>query len=165
MRVINKKVFFYGSSCIFSNWHNCSFIINNIKYNCSEQAMMHLKAKMFRDERTANKILQTRNPRLQKQLGREVKNFNEQHWINNREELMYLILLEKFRQNEKLKNEILKYYGYEFVEASINDRIWGVGLSEDNDLILDKSNWKGLNLLGNSLIKVCNTLYNEQNIK
>ena len=35
-----------------------------------------------------------------------------------------------------------------FVEASPIDKIWGVGLAENNDLILDPKNWKGLNYLG-----------------
>lgn len=69
---------------------------------------------------------------------------------------MYKILVQKFGQNEKLKQELLKYKNYQFIEASPYDRIWGIGLSEDNDLILDESNWNGLNLLGKSITKVCN---------
>lgn len=158
MRVVNKRVFFYGSSEIFSNWHRCRFAIDDINFNCSEQAMMYYKAKMFRDSDIANKILIARNPKEQKELGRKVKNFEENHWNKNKEEVMYRILLEKFSQNEELKTELLKYKGYEFVEASPYDKIWGIGLREDNDLILDKSNWRGQNLLGKCLTKVCNEL-------
>lgn len=158
MRVINKKVFFYGSSEIFSNWHRCNFRIDNIKFNCSEQAMMYYKAKMFRDYEIADRILRSRNPKDQKQLGREVRNFDENHWNNNREEVMYRILLEKFSQNQDFKKELLKYKDYDFVEASPYDRIWGIGLREDNDLVLDESNWRGLNLLGKCLTRVCNEL-------
>ncbi|WP_299995524.1 NADAR family protein [uncultured Clostridium sp.] len=158
MRVINKKVFFYGSSEIFSNWHRCNFRIDNIKFNCSEQAMMYYKAKMFRDYEIADRILRSRNPKDQKQLGREVRNFDENYWNNNREEVMYRILLEKFSQNQDFKKELLKYKDYDFVEASPYDRIWGIGLREDNDLVLDESNWRGLNLLGKCLTRVCNEL-------
>lgn len=158
MRVINKKVFFYGSSEIFSNWHRCNFRIDNIKFNCSEQAMMYYKAKMFRDYEIADRILRSRNPKDQKQLGREVRNFDENYWNNNREEVMYRILLEKFSQNQDFKKELLKYKDYDFVEASPYDRVWGIGLREDNDLVLDESNWRGLNLLGKCLTRVCNEL-------
>lgn len=158
MRVINKKVFFYGSSEIFSNWHRCRFTIDGITFNCSEQAMMYYKAKMFRDNNTANKILRSRDPREQKQLGREVKNFDENYWIENREEVMYKILYEKFTQNNDFKNELLKYKDYNFVEASPYDKIWGIGLDQTNDLILDESNWRGQNLLGNCLTKLKNDL-------
>lgn len=158
MRIINKKVFFYGSSEIFSNWHRCRFTIDGITFNCSEQAMMYYKAKMFRDNNTANKILRSRDPREQKQLGREVKNFDENYWIENREEVMYKILYEKFTQNNDFKNELLKYKDYNFVEASPYDKIWGIGLDQTNDLILDESNWRGQNLLGNCLTKLKNDL-------
>jgi predicted NAD-dependent protein-ADP-ribosyltransferase YbiA (DUF1768 family) len=34
------------------------------------------------------------------------------------------------------------------------DKIYGVGLSEDNDLILDEKNWRGQNLLGKTLMLI-----------
>jgi hypothetical protein len=43
------------------------------------------------------------------------------------------------------------YPGFEFVEASPVDKIWGVGLAEDDPLIYDKANWLGQNLLGKAL--------------
>lgn len=158
MRVQDNKVFFYGSSEIFSNWHKCRFQINGIRFNCSEQALMYYKAKMFRDEETANKILQSRNPKEQKQLGREVRGFIETVWNDNREEVMYRILLEKFSQIEEFKKELLRYEGYEFVEASPYDRIWGIGLSEDDPDVLYRKRWKGKNLLGKAITKVCKEL-------
>lgn len=158
MRVINNKVFFYGSSEIYSNWHRCRFTIEGISFNCSEQAMMYYKAKMFRDYSTAEKILRSKNPRDQKQLGREVKNFDETYWIENREEVMYRILYEKFTQNKEFKKDLLKYKNYQFVEASPYDKIWGIGLGQDNDLILDESSWKGQNLLGKTLTRLKNDL-------
>ena len=38
--------------------------------------------------------------------------------------------------------------GLTFVEASPSDRIWGVGLSQDDPKIENDKNWKGQNLLG-----------------
>lgn len=45
-----------------------------------------------------------------------------------------------------------------FVEASPYDKVWGVGLAEENPLILDEKNWRGENLLGKVLDKVKETL-------
>lgn len=67
----------------------------------------------------------------------------------------------KFTQNEDLKTELLKYNGKTFVEASPYDKKWGVGLGEDDPLILNKENWKGQNLLGECLTNLCLTLSNK----
>lgn len=45
------------------------------------------------------------------------------------------------------------------VEASPYDRIWGVGLSENDD-DLYAGNWKGQNLLGKALMEVREKLKN-----
>lgn len=64
----------------------------------------------------------------------------------------------KFSQNEELLNELILYSELIFVEASPNDRIWGIGLHYDNDLVLDERNWNGLNLLGKVINEVAKRL-------
>ena len=76
------------------------------------------------------------------------------------EKIMTDILLAKFTSKNNFKNEMMKYKNYQFVEASPVDRIWGIGLHEDNELIKDETNWRGQNLLGKALTKVCNQINN-----
>ncbi|MBP8240689.1 MAG: DUF1768 domain-containing protein [Saprospiraceae bacterium] len=40
------------------------------------------------------------------------------------------------------------------VEASPYDKIWGIGISEDDDLRFNKENWVGENLLGKILTQL-----------
>jgi len=40
------------------------------------------------------------------------------------------------------------------VEASPYDKIWGIGMSVDNENIENPLTWKGLNLLGFALMEV-----------
>ena len=147
MRIENNTIYFYGSSEPFSNWYKCDFKIGNVTFNCSEQALMYSKALYFKDTKTAKKILKTKNPRKQKELGRHVSNYEDKIWSDIRQNIMTEILKHKFN-SEALKYLKEKYKEYEFVEASPYDKIWGVGLDENNEKILNENNWLGQNLLG-----------------
>lgn len=142
--------FFWGG--IYSNWYRCKFFVNGIEYNCSEQYMMYQKALVFDDQETAAKILRSDSPRQQKVFGREIKNYDQATW----DAVKYNIVKEgcraKFAQNPQLKAMIISDYGKEFVEASPEDAIWGIGFDEDNAL-QNKENW-GENLLGKLLTEL-----------
>ena len=118
---------------------------------------MWLKAKHF-DDKEIEEALQDNyiSPRTAKALGRKVKNFDDNVWKTKREAAMLTAITAKFNQNECFKEEILKLKGKILVEASPFDKIWGVGLKEDDPLILDEKNWKGENLLGKCLTQYLN---------
>jgi ribA/ribD-fused uncharacterized protein len=162
MRVTDKYVFFWGGT--FSQWNidtdndGYQFIDDGIKYNCTEQYMMSKKAQLFGDFEIQQQILNTQDPSTQRKLGRQVKNFNQDIWNENRNEIVYKANFLKFSQNETLRNILFQYEGKEFVEASPVDKIWGVGLAYKNDLILDKQNWQGTNLLGIAINRVLEEL-------
>lgn len=153
-------IFFWKSESIFSQWYSCNFIDLDNTYSSTEQYMMYQKAKLFNDLEIANKILKTNNPRTIKMYGRKVKNFNENIWIKNRENIVYNGNLLKFQQNKYLQKELLKTNNKILVEASPYDKIWGIGMNKNHKDILDKTKWKGLNLLGICLMKVRETINN-----
>ncbi len=66
----------------------------------------------------------------------------------------------KFMQTPKLLPILLDNYGKTFVEASPNDKIWGIGMREDDPGVENPKNWKGQNLLGQALTETCDVLYN-----
>lgn len=125
-----------------------------MKMNCSEQAFMILKALTFGDRETGGKILKARHPAEQKALGKLVKGYKDEVWSHIRYELMLDVVYEKFRQNPTLASQMLNTGDRMFVEASPTDTIWGIGLAETDDRILDKANWRGQNLLGDVLCQV-----------
>ena len=137
----NKRIYFWGG--IFSQWYPSTIFDENfqVKVNCAEQLMMLYKAATFNDTETFNQILKTDNPAIQKSLGRKVKGYNDEEWSKVRLDIVTHISYLKFTQNEDLKNALLLSEDYEIVEASPYDCIWGVGLMEDDKLILDKKNW------------------------
>lgn len=139
-----------------SNWARVNFVHNGVKYNCGEQMMMHLKALLFNDKIVAEKILLTSNPKEIKALGREVKNFDQNTWNDNKYSLVKNGLKSRFEQDYKSKSELLKNKGKIFVEASPFDRIWGIGFDEETALE-NKDDW-GENLLGKILTELSNEI-------
>lgn len=148
---LEEAIFFYGGK--LSQWYNCRFIINNIEYNCAEQYMMAEKARVFNDQNTLRDIMSTDDPRMQKSLGRKVKNFDKRIW----DHFCYPIVLAgnfaKFKQNQDLKEYLLSTGNKVLVEASPYDTIWGIGLGIQDPLRLDQKNWRGQNLLGSAIME------------
>ncbi|MGK4455917.1 NADAR family protein, partial [Klebsiella pneumoniae] len=54
--------------------------MGGVKYNCTEQYMMAQKAKLFHDDESLAKIMAATSPKVQKALGRKVKNFDAAQW-------------------------------------------------------------------------------------
>lgn len=103
-RVTEKHVFFWEGW--LSQWYPCKFMYENETYVCNEQFMMAQKAKLFKDNDTLKKIMQTESPREQKALGRKVKNFNQNLWDKHRYDIVYKGNFAKFSQNKELQVRI-----------------------------------------------------------
>lgn len=157
-----KYTFFYKTRNPFSNWHPAYFKDEDgVEYYCSEQYMMYKKAMLFGDNKTALEILDSNDPREQKALGRKVKNFDSAVWEANAKQIVYAACRLKFTQNHSMLKALLATEGTLLVEASPYDKVWGVGLGEDDPRIKDPKNWKGTNWLGEVLTKLREDLINE----
>lgn len=149
-----KMFFFFGRDNPLSNWHPAGFTIKGIYFCQMECFMMYCKAMLFSDYLSAVHILDATDPREHKRLGRLVKNFDEAAWINKREMYVFKGCLAKFQQNPMAAAYLLSTGDAILVEASRHDKIWGVGLAETDKGVADASQWEGLNLLGNILMRV-----------
>lgn len=159
MKETSTHIYFWGT--YLSNWHKCVFKDDKYTYHTSESYLMTQKALLFGDADSANKIINSSDPKKQKELGRLVKGFNEKVWNQNKFEIMVKGLFLKFNQNKDLKNKLLGTGNKVLVEGSPYDKIWGVGLKWDDPKILDEKNWKGENLLGKALMEVRNQIKNK----
>ena len=112
------------------------------------------KAILFKDQTTAEKILQTDDVAEIKALGRTVQNFDDKIWTKEREGIVYNGVLEKFRQNPELAEKLEKTGEEIIAECAVKDRIWGIGLSMKDDDRLSIDKWRGQNLLGRILMRV-----------
>jgi ribA/ribD-fused uncharacterized protein len=87
-------------------------------------------------------------------LGQEVRGFDEEIWRHHRFGIVVKGNQAKFTQNETLKVFLLNTKARVLVEASPVDRVWGIGLAEDDPHATNPEKWRGLNLLGFALMKV-----------
>jgi ribA/ribD-fused uncharacterized protein len=149
--------FFYnqrGHNGCFSNFYPANFTENNIEFNCSEQYMMYKKACLFKDEFNANRILESKNPKDIKALGRKVKGFDQKIWEVNARKIVTQACLLKFTQNQDLLTLLLDTKEDILVEASPYDKIWGIGLTQKDAIKIESSKWPGKNWLGECLMAV-----------
>ena len=163
MTITEKHVLFWG------DWPS-NFAWAPIKLKCldgitrrffsSEQYFMYEKAKHFKDEKIAQKILDLDfNDAYSynaKKLGRQVNGFNEEEWSTVSFDIMHRACLAKYSQNKVLFDKITDpaLEGKHFVEASPYDCIWGIGYGEADPRADDATMWKGKNWLGKVLDKV-----------
>lgn len=179
MRVTPEFVFFYGG--IFSNWARTPFqgavafaeldlLLADVdiatptrdetitrrliafKYSHNEQWMMAAKAWLFGDENALVAIQNARDPFAQKKLGKTVAPFDEKKWNLARLPIVASGAIAKFGVDERMIHEILDTGDRTLVEATVRDRIWGIGVDWNDDRVLDRRNWRGLNLLGEALM-------------
>lgn len=149
---MDKYHFFWQG--ILSQWYPSQFKCRRFTYNCCEQWMMAQKAELFHDYETHDKIMLTDDPRIQKNLGRRVKNFDLDLWNIYARPIVRLGNELKFRQNPQLKEFLMSTENKILVEASPYDCIWGIGLGEDNPDRFDEAKWRGTNWLGECLMDV-----------
>lgn len=128
----------------------------DIVFPTSEHVFMWLKAYHFGDKDVMEQIASVKHPAEAKKLGRLIKDYDDNKWKTLREGAMYTAVLLKFQQNHELWEQLKATGNRILVEASPTDKIWGVGLAEDDERILDEKNWQGLNLLGKTLMMVRN---------
>jgi len=147
-----KYTFFWGGP--FSQWETTPFIVDGAEYNSCEQFMMAHKALLFGDEYAHKQIMESKSPMKQKALGRAVKGFDKNRWEAVCKTIVYRCNHAKFTQNQELYDYMMSTVGTEIVEASPEDKIWGIGLHESDPRVHDKAQWQGTNWLGEVLMMV-----------
>lgn len=154
-------VFFVGSP--FSQWwmrapFTTILRLNDeleaaLTFNCAEQYMMAGKAALFGDYDTLEAIMRADNPKEQKALGRQVKNFDTAIWNENARRIVTQGNLAKFEQNASIREFLFLTGDKTIVEGAYYDPVWGVKLAWDDPRITDPANWQGTNWLGECLME------------
>jgi ribA/ribD-fused uncharacterized protein len=145
---------FYGKLSPFSQWYTCDFNVDNVDYNCAEQYMMHQKALLFNDHKSAEAIMREGSPSVQKQLGRGVRSWDQATWDGACVEIVTKGNFAKFTQNPDLLRDLMDTKNTILVEANPYDKTWGVGLSMGDPQLFSPDQWRGENRLGRILTEI-----------
>lgn len=137
-----------------SNWYLSAFSVDGIIFSSMEQYMMYKKAVCFGDDENAARILETKEVTEIKSLGRKIVGYDDNIWNGVRQIVVYQGLMEKFTQNDELRDKLLKTGKSVLAECAVKDTIWGIGLSLRDPGRLEMTKWKGQNLLGYTLMMV-----------
>ena len=83
-----------------------------------------------------------------------MRGFDEQRWEQRRFDVVVAGNLAKFGQHPQLRHFLVGTGSRVLVEASPQDRVWGIGLAAGDERAGSPDRWQGLNLLGFALMEV-----------
>ena len=156
-----EYIFFWGhrkpgtgvsKSCL-SQWFESPFENNGMQYRTAEHYMMFEKAMLFGDSITAENIISSETPKEAQKFGRKVSYFNPSIWDKHKFDIVVKGNILKFNQNPEIGSFLKETKNKILVEASPNDRIWGIGLAASHHSVSNATLWQGSNLLGFALMK------------
>ena len=168
-----KYVFFWGDTerdnevtkACLSQWYPSVFTVDGTVYKTAEQYMMAQKALLFHDQTIYEEIMAAKHPRQCKALGQKVQHFSQTVWDENKFQIVVDGNIAKFSQNPRLQEFLMRTGDRILVEASPYDKIWGIGMAENNEKVENPLEWNGQNLLGFALMEVRDRLGEDKSEK
>lgn len=148
-----EKTLSVADKSCFSQWYTRGFWIEEVYYPTAEHYMMVQKARLFEPSRM-EMVLNAKTTEEVKLLGRSIRNFDEQIWFDKSFEFVVEANMAKFSQHEDLKKFLFSTGDRVIVEASVNDKIWGIGILGEDKRASNPLEWNGLNKLGFVLMVV-----------
>ena len=125
-RDLNDHLFFNSEHVFLSNFHPCDIELEDVTCTSLEQAYFYLMAKEMGNMKAAHLILKTHQPREIKRIG-SLLNVT-QKWLDKADQVMYDLLLIKYRKKTTLKAKLLATGTKKLVESTLN-KYWGCGLT------------------------------------
>jgi len=126
---------------------------NSIWCHFSEKAIMATKAALMNDMQSFRAIDAAEDPATCKDLGRSVRNFDDELWLKHLETVAFEVVSQKFSSSEALRAVLLSTGDAILAEAAPHDAIWGIGLPWHDPRVENPDKWRGRNILGSALMR------------
>ena len=84
--------------------------------------------------------------------------FSPQVWDSHKRDIVVQASKLKFSQHQGMRTFLLNTRSAVLVEASPYDRIWGIGLAQEDACSRNPLSWRGENLLGFALMEARDAL-------
>ncbi|EPB73790.1 hypothetical protein ANCCEY_07127 [Ancylostoma ceylanicum] len=140
---------FFSDKYVFSNHYPCRrLFIHGQRFTSTEQFYMWTKAKFCKDYSAANAILYLNDPKMIKQVGNQLENFDQHRWRKISWRVMMKAVMAK----------LFRTAGSVLAEASPHDNYWGIGLAIDDPNVADPTQWTGCNVMGEILMQIRDVL-------
>lgn len=143
---------FFTRRSPFSNLYPCpKLTIDGQEFSSTEQYYAYMKAVTFNDLYAALRIESLQDPHMAKEVGKNIRRFDQQQWNRISHGVMMRANLEKYTQNVDLRMRLFRTQDTTLAECSAHDQYWGTGVSLRDPRRFDMDAWPGLNMLGRIL--------------
>lgn len=150
----NETFVFFTKFCALSNHFPSTFTIQDKEFHSMEHYLAFERAKLSEQDHLIQKAWHAKDPVESKSILNLLRDDHVQEWQNLRADITIKGLRAKFSQNQHLLN-FLKNTGQRRIGEASKNPVWGVGMTLEDDHILDTTKWiESGNLLGNLLMQL-----------
>ena len=153
----SEGIAFYGKHSFLSNFYKCTFKDGPYTFYNLESYYQYKKAKYFKDEQCASRILDAKTPAKAKAIAYQIKDFDEAMWMPVAIQTMLTGCSMKFSQNHELSQRLCDLQGM-IVECNPKDVFFSCGLPITHTDIENPATWKGKNVLDEILCMIRDNL-------
>ena len=156
-------IVFGGPQRVFnymSNYYTAKMEYNGTMHDTLEHAYQYTKADRYNDIQSMNRLLCAKSAAEAKQIGFQIKNFQQADWDSVKTQVMEDLLRVKFSPQSELGERLKATTGKSLAEAG-KSRSFSIGMSLTHSSLFDTTKWSvNGNLLGKALMKIRSELNN-----
>lgn len=118
----------FGELGYLANYSEHGFYKNGIYYKSAEH---YYQSEKFDDEEIKRRIIEVNTPKEASMIGRSRDLQRKVNFRDEKLEVMYLGVLEKFRQNSDIRSKLIETRNERIKEMTVKESFWGVGPNLD----------------------------------